>query len=255
MDIVNRSRVDDGIVRTVAQRSLVAVESFVVFLDGAVNAVLANFARTKLQEYRQRGWKFTSPAWEKDATGDSDTHACTVNRATIATQKLPPYVIAAINGYELLVYLDGTWTQAPEMGFVLTLAHELRHVWQYLNAPLVFHAQTPLSWVVPPQLTPCEMDAERGAKRVLIHIYGDSSVRAYLKVELASCKLEHREVMERLATLDDTTDPELEAKTITLLEQHDAEIRKIQLENNFVMPGIPELSELLRGRSTVRLWP
>jgi hypothetical protein len=66
------------------------------------------------------------------------------------------------------------------MGFVLTLAHELRHAWQYFNAPVVFYAQTPLSWVVPPQLTPCEIDAERAAKRVLIHIYGDS--RSHLTI-------------------------------------------------------------------------
>src|SRR5260370_32218032 len=132
MDIVNRSRVDDGIVRTVAQRSLVAVESFVVFLDHAMNAVLADFSRTKLQEYRQKGWIPLS-WWEKNATGDNDIHACTSSRRVIANQKLPSYVLDAIDGYELLLYLDSTWTQAPEMGFVLTLAHELRHPWQYFN--------------------------------------------------------------------------------------------------------------------------
>src|SRR6266704_5825690 len=159
MNIVNRSRVDDGIVRTVAERSLVAVESFVVFLDGEVNAVRADFARTKVQEYRQKGWTPLA-GWEEDATGDNDIHACTASRHIIANQSLPSYVLDSINVYDLLLYLDATWTQAPEMGFVLTLAHELRHAWQYFNAPLVFHAQTPLSWVVPPQLTPCEMDAE-----------------------------------------------------------------------------------------------
>jgi hypothetical protein len=47
----------------------------------------------------------------------------------------------------------------------------------------------------------------------------------------------------------------MEAKTIVLLEQHAAEIIKLQRENNFVMPGIPELVEALRARSDVRLQP
>ena len=200
MDIINRTGLDEGIVRKVAQHSLVSGESFVVFLDNALNAVRADFARAKLQEYRQKGWKPLS-AWEKDAMGESDTDACTVSHRIIANQKLPSYVIAAISGYELLVYLDGTWTRAQEMGFVLTLAHELRHAWQYFNEPVVFHSQTPLSWVVPPQLTPCELDAEKAAKRVLGQMYGDSGLHAYLDAELARCKPEHREVMERLAAL------------------------------------------------------
>ncbi len=195
--------------------------------------------RAKLEEYRQKGWKFILPAWEKEASGDSDTNACTVNRRTIANQKLPPYVIDAINGYDLLVYVDATWTAGPQMGFVLTLAHELRHVWQFFNAPVVLHSQTPLSWVMPPQLTPCELDAEKAAKRVPGQIYGDAAVRAYLDSEVARCKSEHRETMERLAAIDPAADPQMEAKTIALLEQHAAEIRKYQIEYNFVMPGIP----------------
>jgi hypothetical protein len=35
------------------------------------------------------------------------------------------------------------------MDFVLTLAHDLRDAWQYFNAPVVFHSQTPLEWVKP----------------------------------------------------------------------------------------------------------
>jgi hypothetical protein len=86
-----------------------------------------------------------------------------------------------------------------------------------------------------PQLTPRELDAEKAGKRVLRQVYGDAGVR--------------------LATLDETVDPELEGNTIALLEQHAAEIRRLQKENNFVMPGIPELLETLRGRSDVRLRP
>jgi hypothetical protein len=255
MNILNRAGLEDAVVNTVAQRSLVSGENFVVFLDNALNAVRAEFARAKLDEYRQKGWKFILPSWETDATGGSDVHACTVSRRLIVSQNLPPHVIRAINGYELLVYLDATWTTAPEMGFALTFAHELRHVWQYFNAPLVLHSQTPLSWVMLPQLTPCELDAEKASKRVLRQVYGYAGVRAYLDGELAHCKPEHREVIERLATLDETVDPELEGNTIAVLEQHAAEIRRLQKENNFVMPGIPELLETLRGRSDVRLRP
>jgi hypothetical protein len=49
------------IVKTVAQHSLVAGEDFILFLDGAVNAVPADAARAKLEEYRQKGWQYTSP--------------------------------------------------------------------------------------------------------------------------------------------------------------------------------------------------
>lgn len=141
------------------------------------------------------------------------------------------------------------------MGFVLTLAHELRHAWQYFNAPLVIHSQTALSWVVQPQLTPCEIDAEKAARRVLGQMYGDARVRAYLDSELARCKSQHRDAMEHLAALDPAPDPDYEAKTISLLEQHAAEIRNYQLQYNFVMPGIRELSEALQGRSDIRLRP
>jgi len=254
VDIDNRSGADESVVRRLAHHSSVSGESFLVFLDDKVNAVRAEFARAKLDEYTRKAWK-PLPAWERDATGETDVNACTVSRRIIANQKLPTHAIDAIEGHELLVYLDGTWTRGPEMGFVLTLAHELRHAWQYFNAPVVFHSQTPLSWVVPPQLTPCELDAERAAKRVLGQMYGDSGLRAYIQAELASCKPEHRDVMDRLASLDATTDPQLEAKTISLLEEHAAEIRKIQTANSFVMPGIPELSDALLGRTDVQLRP
>lgn len=255
MDIINSTAVNEAIVRTVAQRSSVAGESFVVFLDDKVNAVRADFARAKLDEYRQKNWKSVQPAWEKDATGENDTHACAVSRRIIADQKLPMYVIEAIGAHDLLVYLDATWTRGGEMDFVVTLAHELRHAWQYFNAPVVFHSQTPLSWVVPSQLTPCELDCEKAAKRVLREMYGDEAMRAYLDSELANCKPEHRETTERLGALDTAADPNLETDTIALLEQHAAAIRKYQLEYNFVMPGIPELTEALHGRSDVRLRP
>jgi hypothetical protein len=252
MDIINRAGIDEGIVRTAAQQSSVAGETFVVYLDDKVNAVRADAARAELDEYRQKNWKPLA-AWEQQTTPDSDTHACTVSRRIIVTQKLPAYVVAAIGAYDLLVYIDATWTRGGEMHFVLTLAHELRHAWQYFNAAMVFHSQTPLSWVTAPQLTPCELDAEKAGKRVLVEMYGADAARAYLDSELANCKPEHRETTERLAALDPAADPSLEANTIALLEQHAAEIRKYQLEYNFVMPGIPELVKALRGRSSVRL--
>jgi hypothetical protein len=254
MDIVNRARVEEAIVRDIAQRLPCSNENFLVFLDDRVNAVRAGYARTKLLEYKAKGWTPLA-GWERDVTGENDVHACTVARRIIGRQQLPGYVIETVGEYELLVYLDATWTQAPRMGFVLTLAHELRHAWQYFKVPLVFHSQTPLAWVVPPQLTPCELDAERAAKRVLIHMYGDSGLGAYLDVERTRCSPEHREVIERLATLDPEADSEIEARTIVLLEQHATEIRRLQLKHKFEMPGIPELSDALRGRSNALLRP
>jgi hypothetical protein len=253
MDIINQNGVNDAIVRLVAQHMGVSDKHFPVVLDRAVNAVQADAAHAKLEEYRQKGWKYPSPSWETDVTGENDIHACTVARRLIASQQLPEYVLEAINGYELLVYLDATWTKGPEMSFVLTLAHELRHAWQYFNEPVVFHSQTALSWVMPPQLTPCELDAEKAAKRELAEMYGDSALRAYLDAELARCKPEHREAIGLLAALDHNSDPEMCAKTVALLEHHAAEIRKLQRENNFVMPGIRELSDVLCGRSNVQL--
>jgi hypothetical protein len=253
MDIFNRSGIREAIVRDVAQRAGVADAKFILFLDDVVNSIVATAARKNLQEHPN--WQYMRPGWEKDATGDNDHHACTTSRRIIGNQKLPAYVINAIEGHELLVYLDATWTTGPEMGFVLTLAHELRHVWQYFNAPIVFHAQTPLSWVVPPQMTPCELDAEKAAKRMLGQMHGDGKTRAYLTAQLAACRPEHRETMERLAALDPATDPQTEAHTIVLLEQNAAEIRKLQRQYNFVMPGILEVIELLRDRCDICLKP
>src|SRR5438034_6061474 len=125
-----------------------------------------------------------------------------------------------------LVYLDAVWTRGPDGGFVLTLAHEFRHAWQYFNMPVLFYSQNPLSWVMAPQLTPCELDAEKAAKRAARDIYGEESLRTYLEKDLAHCKPEHRKTSERLAALDPEADPEAETKTIALLEQHAEEIRK-----------------------------
>jgi hypothetical protein len=228
MNIANRSRVVDDVVRDIAKRSLVSAESFLIWLDDAENAVRADAARKNLEEHPN--WQYMRPGWEKEATGEADTHACTVCKRVIANQRLPPYIIEAIAGYNLLVYIDGMWTNGSPIGFALTLAHELRHVWQYFNAPLVFHSQTPLSWVVPSELTPCEIDAEKSAKHVLGQLYGNAGVSTYLDGERTNCKPEHREFMERLVALDPAPDPEREAKTIALLEEHAAEIRKFQIE-------------------------
>ena len=254
MDLINRAGLDETVVRQAAEHGAVADRSFVLFLDDAVNARRADFARTKLEEYRLKGWKPVY-GWEQDATGENDVHACAVSRRIIGKQQLPAYVIEAIGNHELMVYLDAVWTKGQEMGFVLTLAHELRHAWQYFTAPVLFHSQTPLSWVTAPQLTPCELDAEKAAKRAAREIYGAEHLRAFLDNEVAHCKPEHRETTERLAALDPAADPESEAKTIVLLEQHADEIRKYQREYKFEMPGIPELTDSLRGKSTVQLRP
>lgn len=253
MDIVNRSRIPEALAQDVARRAGVADARFIVFLDDKVNSIVADAARKNLQDHPN--WQYMRSGWERQATGESDVHACTVSSRIIASQNLPAYVIDAIGEYDLLVYLDATWTDEGEEGFVLTLAHELRHVWQYLNAAIVFHAQTPLSWVMLSQLTPCELDAEKAAKRVLEQMYGDKQASAYLSAAVAGCRPEHREVIERLATLDPTSDPEIEKQTIALLEQHAAEIRKLQREHNFVMPGITEVIELLLGRHEICLKP
>jgi len=260
MHIVNRSRIHEATVTAVALRSHVADREFLLFLDDAVNTARADLASAKLEEHRQKGLKFTQPTWEKEATGENDHHACTVTKATIATEKLPAKVIAAIGSCNLLVYLDATWTGKGEIDFVLTLAHELRHTWQYFNAPIVYHSQAPLSFVVQPQLTPCELDAEKAAKRVLCEEYGEAAVREYLKNELARCRSEHRETVQRLAELDITADRQMETGTIELLKQHAAEIVSFQTEARsrfpgYVMPGVRELTEALKGRSNIRLLP
>jgi len=253
MDIVNRSRIPEALAQNVARRAGVADARFIVFLDDKVNSIVADAARKNLQDHPN--WQYMRPGWEQQATGESDVHACTVSSRIIGSQNLPAAVIDAIAGYDLLVYLDATWTGGGEEGFVATLAHELRHVWQYLNAAIVFHAQTPLSWVMLPQLTPCELDAEKAAKRTLEQMYGDKHASAYLTAAVAGCRPEHREVIERLATIDPKSDPEIEKQTVALLEQHAAEIRKLQREHKFVMPGITEVIELLRGRHNICFEP
>jgi hypothetical protein len=260
MKIINRSEIQEPLVIEIARRSSVADREFVLFLDDAVNATRAEYARTKLEEYRQKNWQFPLPQWHKDATGENDYHACTVHKSTVADQKLPQYVLDAIRGFDVLVYLDATYTKPQGMRFALVLAHESRHAWQYFNAPVVLHSQTALSWVHPPQETPCELDAERAAKRLLSEMHGPDEVRVFIAKELADCAPEHRDVLERLATLDIAADPQFETKTIELLRQHAAEIVKIQRETrvkypDYVIPGIRELTDALKGKSDVRLLP
>ncbi len=259
MQIINRTTIDEAFAQDIARRAGVADRDFVLFLDSAVNAVRADYARSKLEEYRRKGWKPVF-GWDRDATGENDHHACTVNRRTIGTQKLPAYVIEAIDGYDLLVYVDGTHTKEQGPDFAITLAHEFRHVWQYFNAPVVFHSQTALSFVHPPQETPCELDAERGAKRILEDLYGVAAAREYLAKELATCNPEHRAVLQRLAALDPTADPEMEKKTLQLLEQHAPAIRKYQADArarfpDYMMPGLLELTEAMSGKSNTHLLP
>jgi len=138
VEITNRSVVDESVVRAVAQHSGVFGESFVVFLDDKVNAVRADFARVKLEEYTRKAWKPLA-AWEKDATGESDINACTVPRRIIANQKLPKHAIDAIAERELLVYLDATWTHGSQNDFVLTLA---------LSCVMPGSISTPLSFFI-----------------------------------------------------------------------------------------------------------
>jgi hypothetical protein len=72
MHIINRSRIHEATVTAVALRSHVADNEFLLFLDDAVNTARADLASAKLEEYRQKGWKFTQPSWEKEATGEKD---------------------------------------------------------------------------------------------------------------------------------------------------------------------------------------
>lgn len=259
MRIMNRTMIKETFAQDIARRADVADRAFVLFLDNAVNSVRADFARSKLEEYRRKDWKPVY-GWDKDATGENDHHACTVNRRTIKTQELPTYVIDAIDSYDLLVYLDGTHTKKADQDFVIALAHEFRHVWQYFGVPVVFHSQTALSFVHQPQETPCELDAERCAKRILQDVYGPAAAREFFATELATCKPEHREVLERLATLDPTADPDIENKTLQLLEQHAPAIRKYQADARarfpgYMMPGLAELIQALSGKSNIRLAP
>lgn len=260
MNIINGTPIGDSPVKEIARRSGVADREFVLFLDDRLNAVRAEYARVKLEEYRLNNWQFPSVKWHEDATGENDHHACTVHKGTIANQKLPQYVIDAVSGYDLLVYVDATYTKQPGMGFAFALAHELRHAWQYFYMPVVFHSQTALSWVHPPQETPCELDAERAAKRLLSEMRGGVAVREFLNSEIAACKPQHREVLERLGRLDIAADPQVEAKTIELLKRHAAEIVKIQTDARvqfpgYVMPGVSELTEALSTNINIRLMP
>src|ERR1041384_741462 len=81
-------------------------------------------------------------------------------------------------------------------------------------------AEAPLSWVVPPQSTPCEVDAEKAGKRIAGQMYGEDDLRGYCDVARACGHPEYFEVTENLILLDPAPDPEMEAKTITLLEHH-----------------------------------
>ena len=160
-------------------------------------------------------------------------------------------------GFDLLVYVDGTWTAGDAIDFVLTFAHELRHAWQFYNLPIVFFSQTPLAWVMQPQSTPSEADAEKNGKAIAEIIFGREAVSAHLAAELATCRPEHREVLARLKESETQALPSeiLESETLHLLNEHASEIRTVQLKNGFQIPGIRELIEHAREKLAISLLP
>jgi hypothetical protein len=256
MRLINNSSIPEESVWRVAQLAEVKQYNFVVVLDTAVNSVRADYAKQKLTEYRSKGWK-PFQSWETDAAGESDFHAYTAHRGMIDNQQLPQHVKDAIVGSDLLVYVDGTWTGSDAINFALTFAHELRHAWQFYNVPIVFFSQTPLSWVMPPQSTPCEVDAEANGKLIAENIFGGATVADHLAAQIATCPPEHRDVWARLKENDKQTRSRemLEAETLHLLKQNAAEIRKLQSMYNFEIPGIRELSMYAEGKLHVSLLP
>jgi hypothetical protein len=106
-----------------------------------------------------------------------------------------------------------------------------------------------------PQLTPCELDAEKAAKRIAISLFGAAHVRAQLDAELRTCATEHREVLQRLYDLDTAADSDVEEQTIRLLQEHANEIRRIQREHGFTIPGLTDLCSCLGGKATIDLLP
>ena len=256
MRLINNSGIPEEQVWQVAQLAEVKQNNFVVVLDTAVNSVRADSAKQKLTEYRSRGWK-PLPSWETDATGESDFHACTVHKGTINNQQLPRHVKDSIVGSDLLVYVDGTWTAGAAIDFALTFAHELRHAWQFFNVPTVFFSQTPLAWVMAPQSTPCEVDAEANGKAIAENIFGVAAVGEHLTAQIANCRPEHRDVLVRLKESHTHARSRelLESETLRLLNEHAAEIRTLQSKDNFEIPGIRELSMHAQGKLHVSLLP
>lgn len=86
MNIINLAGICEKLVDSVTQRSGVAGESFVLFLDEKPNTTRAETARSKLAEYGQK----PLPAWEQYATGDTDFHACTEYPAVSSAARNSP---------------------------------------------------------------------------------------------------------------------------------------------------------------------
>ena len=175
MEIINNTKVSCDLLLRVITESKVESCDVVLYLDNRVNSLKADYAKEKIAEYRSKGWT-PLPFWQAQVSGEDDPHACMVHRDIIGNQSLPQYAKAAIGSAEVLVYLDSTWTTESPIALVVTLAHELRHVWQSFNLPVVLHSQTTLSWVMKPQRTPCELDAESTARALIGYLVEMPSV-------------------------------------------------------------------------------
>jgi hypothetical protein len=261
MRLQNSAAVSATLVETVARKMSVDTYDFILFLDKRVNSIKADQSRAqadywkaRIEEYHSRGWG-THPlsSFEKqNPSPQDDIHACTAHREGLENEQIPEYAKRSIDDSHLLVYIDETTcSKSDQIAFVVTLAHEFRHVWHFFNLPVVFFSQTTLSWVMPPQQTPAELDAEATARSAADGLFGIEVVRAYLEERVQTCPPEHRQTWEMLRVVKQSPVETVEAETIRLLEHYAPDIRRYQEENKFEIPGIRQLAEALKGKSRV----
>jgi hypothetical protein len=135
-----------------------------------------------------------------------------------------------------LIYLHGSTCEA-DIGLTLTLAHELRHVFQYAMQRSAWAANVLLQHLPEPfncDFTvwwdfPIEVDARRVAKAVAENLYGQNKVMQYVEERIASPVTEEDGKDWRfLLSLDTAAAYDLVQQTRSMVQKYKAQLKQVQ---------------------------
>lgn len=244
MDIINHAGIPPDLVARVASEAELPSRNILLFLDDQENHTRRDRAREKVEGNRKRGWEVYP--WDvQELEKDKDYHAWFCISELLQYQVVPEHVKESVSYHDSLIYLDATNLKGHRVLSVISIAHECRHAWQYYTSPLTYFGNIVLSWVMEPQLTPVEHDAEIFAKRLSMEILGSEAVSKYVEDQILSGPQEHREMWRRFATINSGQDHSVSEETRIALLENTRKLRETQEELQIDIPQLARVASLL----------